>query len=96
METRNIDALKRVWPSLGGNQEGALRREFQHARAIDVGIDRPDVVVTGQTATITFIRRYHVATVDGQQLLTTSRSTMTARQAGTDWVIERLHFEPVR
>jgi hypothetical protein len=96
MESRNIDALKRLWPSLGGDQEAALRREFQHARAIDVGIDGSDVVLTGQTASITFIRRYHVTTIDGQRLLTTNRLMMTARQAGSDWVIERLRFEPVQ
>ena len=44
LESRNLDQVKRLWPSLGGAAETALRQEFAHARQIAVGItDRRDL-----------------------------------------------------
>jgi len=96
LESRNVDALKRVWPSLGGAQEDAIRKEFAYARQIDVTIENAEIEVSGASATVTFSRRYQLSTVDGQRLLTNSRTTMSARRAGSDWVIDRVRFEAVR
>ena len=52
--------------------------------------------MSGATATVTFIRRYQLSTVDGQRLLTNSRTTLNARRSGDDWVIERVRFEALR
>jgi len=96
LEARNIDALKRIWPSLQGAQEKAVRDEFMYARRIEVDIDNVDVNVSGNSATVTFVRRYQLSTVDGQRPLTSSRTTMTARRAGSEWVIDRVRFEALR
>jgi hypothetical protein len=40
-------ALKRIWPALSGRQEEALVSEFQHARAITVGLGTPEIRSTG-------------------------------------------------
>jgi serine/threonine-protein kinase len=96
LESRNVDALKRVWPSLQGAQEEAVRKEFAHARRIDVEIDDTTVNVSGTSGTVTFVRRYRLSTVDGQRLDTNSRTTMSVRRAGTDWVIDRVRFEASR
>jgi hypothetical protein len=96
LEARNIDALKRIWPTLQGTQETAVRDDFAHARRIDVDIENVDVSVSGATAIVTFVRRYQVFTTDGQRLLTSNRTTMNARRAGTDWLIERVRFEALR
>jgi hypothetical protein len=96
LEARNIEALKRLWPTLQGAQEDAIRREFMHARRIAVGIENTDIKVSGQAATVTFVRRYQLSTVDGQNLLTNSRTTLSARHAGNEWVIERVRFEALR
>jgi hypothetical protein len=96
LESRNLDALKRVWPSLGGAQEDAIRKEFAYTRQIDVTIENAELEVSGASATVTFIRRYQLSTVDGQRLLTNSRTTMSARRAGNDWVIDRVRFEAIR
>ncbi len=96
LESRNVDTLKRVWPSLPGSQEEAMRKEFAHARRIDVEVDDTNVNLSGNTATVTFIRRYRLSTVDGQRLDTNSRTTMSVRRAGTDWVIDRVRFEALR
>jgi eukaryotic-like serine/threonine-protein kinase len=96
LEARSIDSLKRAWPSLQGAQEDAIRQDFANSRRIDVDIDGLAVTVTGAAATATFIRRYQVSTVDGQRLVTNSRTTMSARRAGNDWLIERVRFEAFR
>jgi hypothetical protein len=93
LESRNVDALKRIWPAL---QEDAMRREFQQARRIEVDIDNTTVNVSGNSATVSFTRRYRVSTVDGQRLDTNSRTTMSVRRAGTEWVIDRVRFEGSR
>jgi hypothetical protein len=96
IEARSVDAVRRVWPGLAAAQEDALRREFQQARRIDVEVDDPHITVTGTTGTVTFIRRYHIFTVDGQKLERNSRTTMSVRRAGADWVIDRVNFEAIR
>ena len=96
MESRSLEAIRRLWPALSGSQEDALRREFQQTRRIEVEVDDPRISLSGGTGTVTFIRRYHLTTVDGQRLDRNSRTTMSVRRAGADWVIERVHFEAIR
>ena len=96
LEARSIDALKRLWPSLQGAQEEAIRQEFMHARRIDVEISNIDIAGSGNTATASFLRRYQLVTVDNQRLLTNSRTTLNARRNGGDWVIERVRFEAMK
>jgi hypothetical protein len=96
LEARSVDALKRVWPSLQGSQEDAIRKEFMYARRIDVEIEGPAIDASGNSANVTFIRRYQISTVDGQTLMINSRTTLTARRAATDWVIERVRFEALK
>ena len=95
MESRSLDALKRIWPSIPRAQEDALRNEFRQARAIDMDVDDPNITVTGATAAVTFIRRYHLSTIDSQKLVRTSRTTMMVRRAGGEWLIESMRFEPI-
>jgi serine/threonine-protein kinase len=96
LETRNLDALKRLWPGLGGSQESAIRNEFQHASRIDVEIASPRIDVGDAAATATFVRRYDLATVDGQRLSSRSLTIMTLRRTGAGWVIDRVRFDPMK
>ena len=96
LETRSVDALKRLWPSLPDSQEQAMRENFSHARRIDVEITGIDVSVSGTTAVATFLRRYQVLTDDNQRPVTINRTTLNARRNGGDWVIERVRFEGVK
>ena len=96
LQARDLDALKRLWPGLGGGQESALRNEFQHANRITVEVASPHISVAGATATATFVRRYELVTTDGQRLASASLATMSFRQTAAGWVIDRVRFEPVR
>ena len=96
LETRNIDAIKRVWPTLSGTQEAALRRDFQNASRIDVEIVSPQISVNGNSATVQFTRRYRLQTTDGQRLGSESRTTMTLQRVGQAWTITQIQFVPIR
>ena len=96
LEGQSLDALKRLWPGIDPGQENAIRYEFQNARRIEVDIVGPQIQVSGGTATVTFVRRYRIETVDRQRLATETRTTMDLRRSGTNWTIDRIRFEPVR
>ncbi len=88
--------MKRVWPDITSAQESAIRYEFQNANRIEVEILNPQTTVTGTTATVQFVRRYQLNTVDGQRLRTDTRTTMSLQRRGNAWTIHEIRFEPVR
>jgi serine/threonine-protein kinase len=96
LEGRNMEALKRIWPGLGGSQQGAIRNEFDHASRIDVDITDPHITVSGTSATATFVRHYEMQTTDRQVRRADSPTTMTLRRTDTGWVIEQIRFDAAR
>jgi len=91
MESRNLEALKRIWPGLTGGPEQRVRDEFRHASSISVGILDPKITAANETATVTFVRRYEVV-IDGQPHRSQSDATMSLRRSGTTWTIEGIQF----
>ena len=96
LENRNLEALKRLWPGLGGAQEAAIRSEFQIATSIDVDIVSPQITVSGTTATVTFIRRYRLQTADRQNPRDERRTTMNLHRSGAAWVIDQIRYEAMK
>src|SRR6185436_7757654 len=96
LEARSLTSLKRLWPSLGGSQQDAIKGEFEHAARIDVQIVEPRITTSGAAGTVSFIRRYELVTIEGQKLRSESRTTIDVRRSGAGWVIERIRFEPIR
>jgi tetratricopeptide (TPR) repeat protein len=96
LESRSLPLLKRLWPSLGGQQEAAIRLEFENASQIGVEILNPQITVDGTSATVRFIRRYQLHTVDRQRLQTDTRTTMNLQRTGGTWTINQIRFEPAR
>jgi len=94
LESRSIDRLKQIWPSLSGSAESALRDEFQHASRISVEISSPQISVNGNTGRVVFDRHYSLVTVDGQRPQSSSQVTMDLRRAGSSWLIESVRFSP--
>jgi serine/threonine-protein kinase len=93
LEARDLAALKRIWPTLGGRQEDAIRAEFDHARTIRVGLSNIQTSVAGSIATVSCRRAYEVTTADGQRLDTASKMTMTLSGRDGAWVIDNIRFE---
>jgi serine/threonine-protein kinase len=94
LEARSFDQLKRIWPSLGGAAEAAVRQEFQHATRITVDISDIQASATGSTGRITFIRGYSLVTTDGQRLQSTSHAAMEVHRSGDTWLIDSIRFTP--
>jgi serine/threonine-protein kinase len=93
LESRSLDALRRIWPGMSRSQEAAMRSDFRNANRIQVEVLGPQISVRGNNATVTFVRRYQLDTVDGQQLRTDTRTTITAHRNGGGWVIDQIRFE---
>ena len=96
LEARDLTALKRIWPTLSGRQEDAIRSEFEHTRSIRVGLSNIQTTVTGSTAIVSCRRAYAVTTADGQRLDTASTMTMTLSGRDGAWVIDNIRFEVAR
>jgi serine/threonine protein kinase len=96
LESRDINALKRIWPTLSGRQEDAIRNEFEHSRGIAVGLDGVDIRPAGNGATVTCHRNYAVTTADGQTLRTATRMSMTLVRRDGAWTIETIRHEAAR
>jgi hypothetical protein len=96
LESRDLAALKRIWPGLGGRQEDAIRSEFDHARMIRVALENIQTNIAGSTAAVSCRRSYAVTTADGQKLDTASKMTMTLSGRDGSWVIDSIRFEGAR
>jgi len=96
LEARDLAALKRIWPTLSGRQEDAIRSEFDHTKNISVGLSNIQTSVAGSTATVSCRRTYAVTTADGQRLDTASKMTMTLSGRDGAWVIDTIRFEAAR
>jgi hypothetical protein len=94
LESKNLVALKKVWPSLGGNQERALRTEFAHARTVQAVFHNPRITINGDTTTVTGLRDYRLETQDGQNLSTTTTTTITLGRVNGEWLIQRVVHSP--
>jgi serine/threonine-protein kinase len=92
LEGRNLDAIKKIWPTLSSAQESAFRRDFQNARSVEIDIASPQISVNGNTATAQFVRRYRMQTTDGQRVSSESRTTMSLQKVGQAWTITGIQF----
>lgn len=97
LEARSMEALKRIWPSLAGNQQSSIRTEFEQARSIEVDVVNPQISVSGASATATFVRHYEFQPKNGTPLRADTLATMTLRRTdGGGWVIEQIQFGAAR
>jgi hypothetical protein len=94
LRSRDLAALKRVWPTLGGNQERAIQFEFENARDVQAVFTDLRITSGGDTTSVTGSRIYSLVTQDGQRLSSVTRTTLTLRRSGDAWVIERVVHQP--
>ena len=91
-----MEALKKIWPGLGGTQQSLIRNEFEHARRIDVDIVDPHISVSVASATVIFVRHYELLPVGGSLQRADTPGTMTLRRVEGGWIIDQLRFGPPR
>jgi serine/threonine-protein kinase len=92
LESKSLEQLKQIWPSMSGSEESAIRQEFQHAARIGVEISNPQVLASGSTGRISFVRNYTLVTVEGQRLQKTRPAVMDVRRTGDVWLIDAIRF----
>jgi serine/threonine-protein kinase len=96
LEARSIDALKRIWPGLGGGQLNAQRQQFEQARRIEVDIVDPQIAVAGNAGTVLFVRHFEVLPVGGDLQRADTPATMTVRRTDAGWIIDSIRFAQSR
>ncbi len=96
LESRDMDALKRIWPGLSGRPEEAIKAEFDRARGIAVRLDDVNVRITAGVAAVSCRRDYAVTTGDGQTLKTATEMTMTLSRRNGAWTIDAIRHQVVR
>jgi hypothetical protein len=96
LEARSLEALKRIWPTLGGSQESSIRNEFEQARRINVDLVDPHISVSGGSATVTFVRHYELLPKGGPPQRADTPATMTLRRTDGGWAIDSIRFGPAR
>jgi hypothetical protein len=96
LRSRDLTALKHVWPALSGRQETAIRSEFENARAIGVSLEDVDVKVADGSATVTCRRDYTVTTTQGRTLATSGRIIVSLSRHNGAWLIDGIRYEQAR
>ena len=91
-----MEALKRVWPTLGGAQQSAIRNEFDHASRIDVDILDPRITVERRHGHRALRSPLRGADADRQTRRTDTPATMTVRRTDSGWVIDQIRFDAAR
>ena len=92
LEARDVDALKRIWPTVTAAQERAIRAEFGHTRALTVELLEPRIEVRDDQAVVVARRRYALTTTEGTKLQTDTMTTLNLRRASTGWIIHDVRF----
>jgi hypothetical protein len=96
LKERNLDALRRIWPTISAGQTRAIRAEFDHARSMRVELLDPRIDVKDDKAVVVARRHYAITTTEGTQLQSEAMTTLNLRRAPSGWVIEDIRYQAVR
>ena len=82
--SRDAAAVRRIWPSAPNNLQAAL----SGARSYRVDVQNPQIVVQGDTATVTATRVIRVQPVAGSAQQISAPTTFTLRRGQNGWFID--------
>jgi hypothetical protein len=89
-DARDLGALRRVFPSLPGEQASAIGRTFAEARSYRMMLSVLDLEVNGAVATATCEVTHELVPRIGVPSTNVLQSRFTLRQGDGGWVIERV------
>ncbi len=84
----DINAVKAVWPSLGGSRLQAIENSFQGARSIVMSLDGCNITVNGERATASCKMRQAYRPKRGTRQSIERDVTIRLRKTGSSWVVE--------
>lgn len=87
LESRDMAALKSVWPSLSGRAEEIIGNNFRFARSWQVELGDINIQISGDMATVTCHRLDQMVTEDGQRIPNDTPITITLQRSNGTWVI---------
>jgi hypothetical protein len=85
LESRDLGAVKRVYPALTERQEGSWRALFEATRSLDVTLSVGDVSVNGNTATAIVTGRSAFVMTDGHRSTQPLNFRATLHHDGAVW-----------
>jgi len=85
IESRDIDAVRRVYPGLTSAQQSGLERFFQASRRINVTFRVTSIDINGNSAEARLVGTYDYVTVDGQSQSQPVSVGATFRNNGSVW-----------
>jgi tetratricopeptide (TPR) repeat protein len=88
-ESRDLGALKTVWPALAGSEEKKIKDFFDIARTLAVELQVTEVKIAGDSASVSCRRRVEMVARDGQKVASPETGIVFGlRRRGEGWVIE--------
>ena len=90
LESKDLDALLKVWPNLGSADAKLIGASFGFARTLRVGMDIQDLHISATGATVVCQRRDELVPITGRPIVNRVRSTFELIRAGGGWRIHSI------
>ncbi|MEE8367050.1 MAG: hypothetical protein V3S30_01915 [Thermoanaerobaculia bacterium] len=88
MESQDLKALRRIWPSLQGTKARRISQSFKYTRSLSLTLEYLDFQVSNDTASVICQRHDRMVSVQGQEITNDMTQTFHLRRSGSTWVIE--------
>ena len=96
LQKHDLQALRRVWPTMNPAQTRAMRAQFEQTRTVRVQLVDPRIEVNGDTAVVQAQRLHLLATTSGTTTRVVTMTTLTLRNVQGSWTIEDVRYRTER
>ena len=90
LENKDIEALKKVWPSLTSANSRAILESFKVVRTLRVSLFIQDFQTSGTSASVTCKRRDEMVPARGKPVVSDVVTTFVLKRADNGWVIDSI------
>jgi len=88
-ESRNLPALRAVWPTLAGRRLQMTAGMLKNAKSITVRIDiTGDLQTNGDNVMVPIRYQHEAVRPNGERIAVDEKTTLTMRKVGSEWVIQ--------
>jgi hypothetical protein len=92
MQTKDMPALRAIWPTMDKSQEAKIQKGFHFTRSLKITLDITAVVINGGTATVSCRRKDQVVTSEGQSFKSDRQATLKLEK-GAEWTLTHVVIE---
>jgi hypothetical protein len=94
-ENRNIDQLRRIWPTMSKQQEKDIQNTFHLASSIHMNLQVKPFSITGDSAKAECVQSMQIVAGGNKQTVSNSATFSFQRQGGV-WVIQNISYGKAR